>query len=286
MNIETIKGLLDKEFDIRNHKENLVEFAVTDSNKKFIHTDFLANKSGLMILNSTEIQKVYTTVFITDNVIEKIKDEKNCLLLTHHHFDYYEDERGLQAIRPDLFETLKQSMNSIYVAHAPLDTHDIYGTSVSLAELCSMKIENRFYDYFGAPTAVIGRIEKTDFDIFSESVKGAIQRPYLTLHKHRDSVEKIAVVAGGGDMPDILQQAFDLGCDTLFTGTVEHRWAIPFAQESNKRFHELNKTLKMNLIGGTHYATERPAMIKIVELIRSFGLKCEFCEDEELLNHT
>jgi len=284
MQLELLKSILDKEFDIENNDENLVEFAVTDDNKKYFNQDFLGHKTGLINFNSTEIKKVYTTVFITDNIIEKLKSEKGSLILTHHHFDYYEDERGIQPIRPEIFEILKESENSIYVAHAPLDTHKIYGTSISLAELCDIKVNKLFFDYFGEPTAVIGYIEKIEFNKFSELIRQKIKRPFLSLVKNIDSVEKIAVVAGGGDMSEILQQVYDFGCDTLLTGTVEHRWAIPFIQEENRKFHELNKRLKLNLIGGTHFATERPAMIKILSLFQEHGIDCEYCEDEKLLN--
>jgi len=283
MKLEALKNLLDSEFNIQSNKENLIDFAVTDENIKFIYSDFIAHKTGLLNLNSKEIQKVYTTVFITDNVINQIKKENNCLILTHHHFNYHEDERGLQPIRPAIFEILKKTGNSIYVAHAPLDTHKLYGTSVSLAKLCNIKIERLFFDYFGAPTALIGHIKKTDFLRFADIVRELIKRPYLTLNKNIDYAEKIAVVAGGGDIPEILQQVYDFGCDTLLTGTVEHRWALPFVQEGNKKFHELNNTLKRNLVGGTHYATERPAMIRIVGFIRKYGIDCEYCEDAELL---
>jgi putative NIF3 family GTP cyclohydrolase 1 type 2 len=203
--------------------------------------------------------------------------------LTHHHFDYYEDNRGLQPIRPEVFEILKETGNSIYVAHAPLDTHKTYGTSVSLAELCNIKTDRLFFDYFGAPTALTGHVNRTSFYEFAEIVRLAIKRPQLTLYKHIDYVEKIAVVAAGGDLSEILQQVHDFGCDTLLTGTVENRWAIPFIQEENKKFHALNHVLKRNLIGGTHYATERPAMKKIVALIQQHGVDCAYCEDEELL---
>jgi len=97
-------------------------------------------------------------------------------------------------------------------------------------------------------------------------------------------VEKIAVVAGGGDLPDILQQIYHFECDTYITGTVEHRWAVPFIQEGNKQFHELNKKLNINLIGGTHYGTERPAMIKLIKYINNLGLDCKYIEDNTLLN--
>jgi hypothetical protein len=94
----------------------------------------------------------------------------------------------------------------------------------------------------------------------------------------------LAVVAGGGDLPDLLQTACDHGCDTLLTGTVENRFAVPVLQELNKQFHELNMKLKLNLIGGTHYGTERPAMIRVVKMFTEYGIPCEYCEDEDLLN--
>jgi len=47
---------------------------------------------------------------------------------------------------------------------------------------------------------------------------------------------------------------------------------------------ELNGRLKMNLIGGTHYGTERPAMIRILDFFSENGIKCNYLEDDELKN--
>jgi len=275
---------LDMEFNIVNNKENLVEWAVTNDNKEFIQNNFLERKSGLMNIFAEEINKVYSVVFITDNIVNEICRENSCLIFTHHHFNYFEDERGLQPIRPEIFQILKESGNSIYVAHAPLDTHKHYGTSICFAKLCKIEVDELFFDYFGSPTALIGHVDKIKYEDFCENIKNYIKRPYLTKIKNIDFVEKVAVVAGGCDMPEILQQIYDFGCDTLLTGTVEHRWSVPFIQEGNKKFHELNQALKRNLIGGTHYATERPAMLKVTELFQKKGIECIYCEDNELLN--
>ena len=237
MKLGILKNLLDREFNIQSNKENLADFAVTSENTKFVYPDFLAHRTGLMTSNSAEIAKVYSAVFITDDVVGQIRKHNNCLILTHHNFDYYEDERGLQPIRPDVFQILKETKNSVYVAHAPLDTHKLYGTSVCLADLCNIKTDRLFYDYFGAPTALIGHIEKMDFIRFAEIVKNAIKRPNLTLYRNIDYVQKIAVVAGGGDIPEILQHVYDAGCDTLLAGTIKQLWGLPFIQEGNRKFH-------------------------------------------------
>jgi len=275
---------LDQEFNIASNHENLVEWAVTDENRKYIDDYFLARKTGLMTRSSTLIKKVFTTVFITDNIVNEISKNAECLIITHHHFNYFEDERGLQPIRPEVFKNLSETKNSIYVAHAPLDTHKKYGTSISLAELCDIEIDELFFEYFGAPTALFGHVDREKFEDCSEKFRRKVQRPYLKLVKNNNYIEKIAVIAGGGDMPEILQQAYDFGCDTLFTGTVEHRWNVPFIQDGNRKFHELNKKLKLNLIGGTHFATERQAMIKFIEIIKDFDIDCDYLEDKKLLN--
>lgn len=284
MDILELTGKLDNEFDIPNHSEDLVAWAVTDENRSYINPNFLDKKTALFTKFSDTINKVFTVVFITDGIVNKISKEQNCLIITHHHFDYYEDERGILAIRPAMLQKLKDNKISIYVAHAPLDTHKKYGTSISLANLCNVSVEKLFFDYFGAPTALIGKIEKTTFENFSSFVQEKLERPTLTKIKHKDFVEKIAVIGGGGDEPDILQTAYDEGCDTILTGTIEHRWAVPFIQEGNKKFHILNDKLKLNLIGGTHYGTERPAMIDLLGLIKSYNIDCEYCEDSNLLN--
>jgi putative NIF3 family GTP cyclohydrolase 1 type 2 len=283
MKLTDLQNILDTEFKIKQSDENLNDFAIVDDSKSFINPDFSLRNTALMTKNSEEISIVLTSVFITEEVVKKSLQYKNALIFTHHNFDYFEDERGLQPIKPEYFEELKKNKISIYVAHAPLDTHPVYGTSKSLAELCDIKIEKYFYDYFGAPTALIGRIENTPFDAYSKDVQKKLKRPSMTLAKYTDSVHKIAVVAGGGDLPEILQQIYEYGCDTLLTGTVEHRWNVPFIQEGNKQFHELNRKLKINLIGGTHFGTERPAMVKTVEYFKKIGITSKYIEDDTLL---
>jgi putative NIF3 family GTP cyclohydrolase 1 type 2 len=284
MKIEELVSKLDEAFAIASCPEDLQEFAVVDENRHLLNTEFLERKTGLVLRSSDTVERVFSVVFISAGVVGKILEHPNSLIFTHHHFDYFEDERGLKPIPSSVLESLRDRCISIYVAHAPLDGHAVYGTFLVLAQLCDIEPEERFYDYFGAPVALFGRIKRTDYDAFAEVVRTRLERPYLTLHKHRPDVEHLAVVAGGGDLPDLLQMAHDHGCDTLLTGTVENRFAVPVLQEQNRQFHELNKKVKLNLIGGTHYGTERPAMIRVVEMFKEYGIPCEYCEDEELLN--
>jgi putative NIF3 family GTP cyclohydrolase 1 type 2 len=280
--LSSIQQLLDSEFNISSNDEDLVAFAITENNRIYINSDFLNGTTGLFTKTTEEIQLVATTVFLTDVVLRNAVE--NTLLFTHHHFNYYENERGLQPLTEETMITLKKKGISIFVCHAPLDTHKIYGTSVALAQHCEIIIDELFYDYYSAPTALLGHINEQPIDVFTDNVMRKLDRLDLTVKRHRENAKRIGVVAGGGDIPEILQYAYDKDCDTLLTGTIVNRWNLPFLQETNKKMHDLNKKLKMNLIGGTHYGTERPAMINVLDLFRKNEIECSYIEDDDLKN--
>ncbi len=147
-----------------------------------------------------------------------------------------------------------------------------------------IEIDHAFFDYFGAPAACIGQVPPTDFEIFSLNMQQKIARPSLTKVQYHKEVKKVAIAAGGGDIPDLLQAAHDFGCDTFLTGTVEHRWALEGVQMNNRAFHKHNETLQLNLIGGTHFGTERPAMIHVADYFKLQCVPVQYIEDEVLLN--
>ena len=74
--------------------------------------------------------------------------------------------------------------------------------------------------------------------------------------------------------------------DLGITGPVEDLWQDPSVQENRRRFRELCHHYRVNLIGGTHYATERPAMVAVVELFRKWGIPATYMEDHDLLQAT
>ncbi len=284
MKLSDLQSTLDSEFRVADSEEDLTAFALTPENRPFVNEEFVSRQTGLFTCNAEEVDIVLTTVFITKEIVRQASHYRNSLIFTHHHFDYFESERGLQPIAREYLEELRSRNISLYVAHAPLDTHQTYGTSRCLATLCGVETEKVFFEYFGAPTAVIGYIEKTMYDDFVQHVQSQLERPYVTQEKHRDTVRRVAVVAGGGDIPDLLKEVYEDGCDTLLTGTVEQRWAVPAVQEGNRRFRSLNQRLGINLVGGTHYATERPAMRKVVDYFGGLGINSRYLEDFSLLS--
>ncbi len=277
---------LDSEFKIAGHPENLLEWALNDENREAFNPDFLDRRTACVLAGAENVANVFTVVFVTDAIIEELAAHPASLVFTHHHFDCHEDERGIEPLRRDQLEELRRQGHSLYVAHAPLDTHPVYGTSLVLARLLEVPHESGFFKYAGTDVGVIGRIEPTVFSDLAERVRRVLERPSVTTVQHRQSVHKVAIAAGGGDFGQVAEEVAQAGCDTLITGPVQNRWANPLVQENHRCFLEICQRCGVNLIGGTHYATERPSMIAVVKMFRQWGIPATYLEDDGLLQST
>ena len=80
---------------------------------------------------------------------------------------------------------------------------------------------------------------------------------------------KIAIVAGGGNSVEILQEVSDLGVNTFVTG-------VTILNKHSQEAHDFAKTNRINILGGTHYSTEKFACIEMCKYFRKLGLSCKF----------
>jgi putative NIF3 family GTP cyclohydrolase 1 type 2 len=85
----------------------------------------------------------------------------------------------------------------------------------------------------------------------------------------------IAVVAGGGNDKIVVDQIPD-SVNTLVTG-------ISLRNDYSKLTHDVEKERRINLIGATHYSTEKFACIMMCEYFNKVGLDCSFIEDEPVM---
>jgi putative NIF3 family GTP cyclohydrolase 1 type 2 len=95
-------------------------------------------------------------------------------------------------------------------------------------------------------------------------------------------VERVAVVAGGAAYPALMEEAQSLGCDTYLTCDWRIRHGGAWAEEHRPRFEEALKAIHLNLVGGSHYATEMLVLRdKMIPHFRSLGLAAQFVPQAE-----
>ena len=82
----------------------------------------------------------------------------------------------------------------------------------------------------------------------------------------------VAVVAGGGNDMDVLPAVLEKEVYTLITG-------ITVDNDKYAEVHQYEKDNRINVLGGTHYSTEKFACQRMCEYFSNFGLSAQFVED-------
>lgn len=244
----------------------------------FVCDNFKRRSMGLVCDFNEEINKVYAAVFPSNAVMEKILSDgaQNAMLFVHHPAVW--NIAAPQVFLPPEAGLLRQFKNngiSVYNLHVPLDNFGEYSTSVSLARVLDIKIEKAFAPYFGALCGVFGQTELTLIGDLKDKFEKAVGHKCGLYRYGLDGIakKKVAVVAGGGNEAGLLKEIADEGVNVLLTGIIAKN-------EFSKPAHEFAKRHKINLLGGTHYSTEKFACIAMVDYFKKLGLSAEFVADQ------
>ncbi|MGY5860492.1 MAG: Nif3-like dinuclear metal center hexameric protein [Candidatus Thorarchaeota archaeon] len=269
---------LDDEFEINKlHEDEWGTFDLGD----FVIESFSKTRKGLVLDNSKEIEKVYTAVFPSELVLDRLiaSGAKNTLLFTHHPMIWDSSTGGMpfRNIPMKYLEVLQENNISLYTIHVPLDRNGPYSTTASLARALEIEIEQDFFDYFGAKVGIIGRTDCPSLFELSAKVKETVGH-LLKMWVYGPSAiynHKVALVAGGGNYPEIVEELAETDIRTYITGVTMQNPDY----EPSLRFHEICKEHKINVIAATHYSTEKFACIAILKFFEERGIPSEFLED-------
>jgi len=84
------------------------------------------------------------------------------------------------------------------------------------------------------------------------------------------------LAAGGGNEEDVLEEVLNLDINTYITG-------VTVKNDYSKKAHNFAEKNNINLIGATHYSTEKFACITMCSYFEELVLSCEFVEDFPLI---
>jgi putative NIF3 family GTP cyclohydrolase 1 type 2 len=82
----------------------------------------------------------------------------------------------------------------------------------------------------------------------------------------------VAIAAGGGNNIEVLKEVVSEDINTFLTG-------VSLLNDHSRASHEYARANKINILGGTHYSTEKFACIAMCDYFKKLGLPCEFIED-------
>ncbi|MHA1949836.1 MAG: Nif3-like dinuclear metal center hexameric protein [Candidatus Thorarchaeota archaeon] len=279
MKAEKLYKSLDKEFELDKLQED--EWSFLDLGE-YMTKNFKNRRMGLVLDNTDDIKKVYTAVFPSERVLDHILafEEKNVLLFTHHPMMWHPSEGGFpfRNIPTDYLEQLKEREISYYSIHVPLDRNGPYGTTASLARALEIETEKEFFEYFGVHVGIIGKTKWASLFDLVKQVKETVGHLLKVWVNGSSEIpdQRVALVAGGGNDPDLAQELAEEGIKTYITGVTYKNpdW------EPGLKFHEICKDNKINVIAATHYSTEKFACIAVQEFFERLGIPSKFVEDE------
>jgi putative NIF3 family GTP cyclohydrolase 1 type 2 len=248
--------------------------------EEYLSTNFIERSMGLVCDFSNEINKVYTAVFPTQKVMQKIIDEGTTdAMLFLHHPSIWDSRRPDPFYLMDkvLLEKFRDNRVSIYNLHVPLDNFSEYSTSRTLADALDIEIEKPFAEYRGALSGVIGKTKcknTEELHIKFSKVIGHSTRLYLYGNSNIKN-GRIAIVAGGGNNNDTICEMVENNVNVLITG-------ISVNNERYSEIHKLEQKNCINVLGGTHYSTEKFACQKMCNYFNKLGLDSIFIEGEPI----
>lgn len=246
--------------------------------QEFLTENFKQRSMGLVCDFNKEITRVYTAVFPSDKVLQKILDSgaKNALLFVHHPsiWDIRKAPQVFQQMNKDLLRQFKERGISIYNLHVPLDNFGEYSTSKTLADALGITNLKPCSPYEGGLAGVIGETKCKTIrelqDVFEKAVGHKINVRHYGDEKIGNG--KVVVVAGGGNEVGYLQEAFNDGVKIVVTG-------ISSRNPHSEKNHAYEEKHGINVLGGTHYSTETFACIAMCNYFKKLGLSSEFIKD-------
>jgi dinuclear metal center YbgI/SA1388 family protein len=184
-------------------------------------------------------------------------------LLVVHHPPWRSIDRHLYDER---MAALASGGVSLYACHHALDCAQGFGNAWALAETLGVKVEESFAQLDGADAGIIGATDGS----FGEFIQRAARelRVEVEAHEHARIFGRVAIVPGAGGDTAWLDEARRRSADTYITGEGS-MYTRMFARETG-----------MNLVFGTHHATEAPGIKKLGEMIAAqTTLPWEFIPD-------
>jgi putative NIF3 family GTP cyclohydrolase 1 type 2 len=251
----------------------------------YLEATFLETFHGLMLCNGQTVGKICCTVFLSEEIVDKVLAwrEKNILLISHHPLAMETSNRGFLPLSERHFIDMRERAISVYVLHTPLDVHDEVSTSRALARELGVEKPTGYYQGSGGPAASYGNLPTpVTLDDFLTRVAQVTGVKDLHFIRHQETIHTVGIIAGGTDTRGILETVA-LGCDTLLTGTYDNQVQTKIGQWYRDEFEKIRDGLKINLVEASHYATEAVVMqMDMVDFCANrLGVDSEFVPQDD-----
>ena len=220
---------------------------------------------GLQIEGREDVNKLAVGVDAAHATIDGALAAGADMLIVHHGIFWGPPKRIAGAFGYKVRRFIEADLN-LYAAHLALDAHPTLGNNAELCRLLALTPTGGYFNFKGLDVGIIAEPDKAiSFEALTVRFADALQPPLKVDASGPEMVRKVAVCSG--DAARSLEEAFDLGCDTLITGELDYTMA------------HAPEELGMNVIYGGHYATETLGVQALARHLQDvFGLPWVFVD--------
>ena len=230
---------------------------------------------GLQFDHTREVRKVYTATFVSDEVMDQIegRGDTHCLLFTHHPVSQKKDlTKDSPPLSEALVARLRESSISVFNYHIPLDRVSPWSPGTNLAKAMGLKPYQEFYEQNQVRMGLLCHTPFATQRAFAKAAEETLGHRVKLYAYGEDALPggRIALMGGGASNPDIYAWLKEQGINLFFTGMSSP--SIPWCA----RNHAAAKAAGVSILGGTHYSTEKYAVMEMVKFFEGLGLESEF----------
>lgn len=221
--------------------------------------------NGLMLKGQENVYSVFLAVFPTSEVLSIFieRSKPGNLLFMHHPLlmecgdPHGSWGRGFVPIELSLLNELKQKGLSVYTCHVPMDYNKELGTTAAICEALNATRVDDFYSDNRGSIGAICELDETSTDQLIKRCEEIFDLPYVDFEGlRRQSIKRIAIVAGCGDIVKVMKEAEEKGAQAYITGEIHCHIDNDYGRMRFDMMMDYVKTTKMSLIGVSHSASE------------------------------
>lgn len=225
------------------------------------------SNNGLQVEGGATVNKILFSVDASLELFNIAVGRKADMVFVHHGISWGGNPKRFSGLDGNRLRTLFCHGISLYAMHLPLDAHPEYGHNACLAAMLRLNRQQMFAKYCGVKIGVIGELPTCATPqqlatLLDEKLAG-----HATIFGDLGkTVSTVGIISGGAGYEGI-NEAIRLKLDCFITGEVGH-----------SSYH-LIKESGMPVIALGHYASEKPGVIKVMELVQQkFKLAGEFVD--------
>lgn len=216
--------------------------------------------NGLQVEGKDKVERIVTGVSASAELFAKAAAKGADMIIVHHGILWEKNSLVIKGGFRRRLELLLADEINLLAYHLPLDKHPQIGNNALAAAALGLEALQEF-----AEVGLQGKVQPIPFAEFLAKVQAYYGTEPLVFSYGPERIERIGICSGGA--PRSIVEAIDRGLDVYITG------------EASEATLHLAKEGRIHFIAAGHYATEKPGIRALGDLVsKQFNVHVEFID--------